>query len=43
MEFDPSTRTPYEILDEFARDKDKTDIDIISFVKELGIDDPDFQ
>ena len=43
MEFDPSTRTPYEILDEFARDKDKTDIDIISFVKELGIDDTDFQ
>ena len=43
MEFDPSTRTPYEILDEFARDKDKTDIDIISFVKELGIDDHDFQ
>jgi hypothetical protein len=35
-------QTPFEIIDEWNRDKDKTDTDLITFVKKLGIDDPDF-
>ena len=36
-------QTPFEIIDEWNRDKDKTDADLINFVKKLGIDDPDFK
>jgi len=36
-------QTPFEIIDEWDRDKDKTDADLINFVKKLGIDDPDFK
>ena len=32
-----------EIINSWNRDKDKTDSDIINFVKALGIDDPDFK
>ena len=32
-----------EIINSWNRDKDKTDSDIINLVKDLGIDDPDFE
>ena len=43
FEFESYTQTPYEIIDEWNRSRDRTDTDLITFVKKLGIDDPDFK
>ena len=43
FEFESYTQTPYEIIDEWNRNRDRTDTDLITLVKKLGIDDPDFK